>query len=44
MRKFVGSRHPFDVWLPAPLHEISGVDRNDPPPMEFPTQVFRTGS
>lgn len=43
MREFVTSRHPFDLWLKAQLHEISGVDLNVPPPMEFPTQVFRTG-
>ena len=43
MQEFVSSRHPFDRWLKAELKKISGVDLNDPPPMELPKQVFRTG-
>lgn len=40
---FVRSRHPFDVWLKSRLNEICGVDLNNPPPMELPKQVFRSG-
>jgi len=43
MQEFVGSKHPFDLWLKAELMGISGVDLNDPPAMEFPRQVLRSG-
>ena len=41
MEAFVTSHHPFDMWLKAELQKISGVDLNNPPPMEFPEQVLR---
>ena len=40
---FTTSRHPFDMWLKSELQKITGVDLNNPPPMELPKQVFRTG-
>lgn len=43
MEAFVTARHPFDMWLKAELHKVTGVDFNNPPPMEFPKQVFRLG-
>ena len=43
MEEFVTSRHPFDMWLKAELHKVTGIDLNNPPPMEFPKQVFRSG-
>lgn len=43
LREFVTSRHPFDMWLKSQLNQISGVDLNNPPPMEPPKQLFRSG-
>lgn len=40
---FMHSKHPFDLWLKAELKEITGVDLNNPAPMELPKQVFRSG-
>lgn len=43
MKEFATSRHPFDMWLKAELLKVTGVDLNNPPPMQAPKQVFRSG-
>lgn len=43
MEVFIGSKHPFDLWLKGELKNITGIDFNHPPRMEFPKQVFRSG-
>lgn len=43
MEVFVGSKHPFDLWLKGELRQITGIDFNNPPKMEFPKQAFRGG-
>jgi hypothetical protein len=36
---FVESREPFDMWFKERLANATGVDLNDPPPMELPELV-----
>ena len=43
MEIFVKSQDPFDLWLKSELEKVTGIDFNDPPPLDFPKQVLRSG-
>lgn len=41
--ELISSNDPFDLWIKGEVKKITGVDFNNPPRTELPTQILRYG-